>query len=486
MARFQIQLDNLAQGGLCPKFYAEDYPSYGNKNQAGKMLNCDLTEASYIKQGAGLSTLTDGTQAGAVTTLIKGMTDYAVADDTAYGVGGAKLYKFSSTAVVNTGAFPHTIDKGTVTGELGEDVALYQGSLYYTYNHSGSAGDIGKYDLASTFDDDWGSTVPASGAAALQGTVPHQIAIAVDETMYISNGRYVASYSGSTDTFSAQALDFPSGWEIQSIKFVNNRLWIAVNKTSLSGSNKNQASIYVWDGTTAKPESEIVLNGTVGGLYVKNSILYLFYQDVSNTGGYKLAYVNGTSIVDLVNYSGGLPEYYQISEYKDFIIWNAGGSIYAWGSGDKELPIRFFQIADGGYATVGGVSTPFGTPVVASWDDSTNYKLAKWSGYDTTSYWKSLMFDITGTGKTSSIESIRINFEKLESGARVDWSLVNNRGETIYTDIISYAKLGAVTTAYYPINGKIQENFRIEFDYASGSTSTTVKLKAVRIRGTIN
>lgn len=482
---FQIQLDNLSHGGLAPRFYENSFPTFGNKNNAGKMLNCDLTNANYIQQGAGLATLTDGTQATAVTTLIKGMTDYAVTDGVAYGVGGAKLYKFSNTAVTNAGAFPHTIDKGTVTGEDGEDVALYQNNLYYTYNHSGTAGDVGKYDLSSTFDDDWGSTTPTN-FAALQGSVPHQISISTNEAvMYISNGKYVASYDGTTNTFNDQALDFGTGMVIQSIKWVNNRLWIAINKTSLTGSNKNRASLFVWDGTTAQPETEIVLSGTVGGLYVKNSVLYLFYQDVTNTGGYKLAYVNGTQIVDLANYTGDLPEYYQITEYKDFIIWNSNGDLYAWGSGDKELPVRFFQIADAGFSTAGGIACPFGTPIVAS-NETTSYKLAKWSGYDTNSYWKSLMFDITGTGKTSAVESIRVNFEQLESGAYVTLNLVNNRGVTIHTEVISYARLGAVTTHFIPLNGKIQENFRVEFNYTGGSTSATVKIKSVRIKGTIN
>jgi hypothetical protein len=483
---FQIQIDNLSHGGLAPRFYEHNYPTFGNKNNAGKMLNCDLTNANYIQQGAGLANLTDGTETGAVTTLIKGMTDYAVTDGVAYGVGGAKLYRFSNTAVVNTGAFPRTIDKGTVTGEDGEDVALYLGNLYYSYNHSGSAGDVGKYNLDATFDDDFFSAgVAGGGAHALEGGVPHQMASTVNQLLYVANGRYIAEYNGVTDILTYNKLDFPTGWVVSSIKWVNNRLWMAVNKTSLTGLNKNRASLFVWDGTTDNPESEIELSGTVGGIYVKNAILYVFYQDVTNTGGYKLAYVNGSQVVDLANFTGDLPDYYQISEYKDFIIWNSNGDLYAWGSGDKELPVRFFQIADGGYSTVGGIACPFGTPIIAS-NESTSYKLAQWSGYDTNSYWKSLMFDITGTGKTSSVESVRVNFEQLESGAYVTLNLVNNRGVTIHTEVISYARLGAVTTHYIPLNGKIQENFRVEFNYTGGSTSATVKIKSVRIKGTIN
>lgn len=480
---FQINIENISQGGLSPKYYAETYPCYGNKNQAGKMLNCDLMEAGYITQGPGLANLIDGTQAAAITTLVKGMTDYAVTDGVAYGTGGAKLYKFSNTAVTNSGAWPHTISHDG--SELGEDVALYLGNLYYSYNQSGS-GDVGKYDLSSTFDDDFFSAgVAGGGAHALEASVPHQMASTVNQLLYVANGKYIAEYNGTTDILTYNKLDFPTGWVVQSIKWVNNRLWIAVNKTSLTGSNKNRASLFVWDGTTDNPESEIELSGTVGGLYVKNSILYVFYQDVTNTGGYKLAYVNGSTIVDLCNFSGGLPEYYQISEYKDFIIWSSAGLIYAWGSGDKELPTRFFQIADGGYSTVGGIACPFGTPIVAS-NETTSYKLAKWSGYDTNSYWKSLMFDITGTGKASAVESIRINFEQLESGAGLTLNIVNNRGVTIHTEAISYARLGAVTTHFIPLNGKIQENFRIELDYSTGGTSTTVKVRNIRVKGSIN
>ena len=220
MAKFTIQLDNLAQGGLCPKFYAEDYPSYGNKNQAGKMLNCDLTESAYIKQGSGLSTLTNGTQAGAVTTLIKGIADYAITDSVTYGIGGTKLYKITPTEVTNDGTFPHTI-----SGTLGEDVALYLGNIYYSHNT-----DVGKLTLPSTFDDDFFSAgVAGGGAHALTGGVPHQFASTVNQLLYVSNGQYIAEYNGTTDILTYNKLDFPTGWVVNSIKWVNNRLWMAVS-----------------------------------------------------------------------------------------------------------------------------------------------------------------------------------------------------------------------------------------------------------------
>lgn len=576
--KYSININDISLGGYCPNFYAQGtYPNFGNKNQAGAMTNIDMTSGGFIQQGQGLANLTNGSEAAAVTTLIKGALDFAVTSNLTYGVGGTKLYQLSSTVVTSDLTWPHTIAKAVVTGEDGEDVGLYQGRLYYTYNHTNSVGssttqfditntsgttyrytwdttgtdpaitaitfvvgsqvtvnianassgnngtftitasaanyfevdnpagvaetnktigagsivvlgaDIGKYDLVTTFDDDWGSTVP-SGLGGLVGGVPHQIVIGGNDKMYISNGRYITSYDGTT--LIPQALDLPTGAVIQSIKWMSDRLWIAANRTNLTGSNKNSASIFIWDGTTDSWESEIKLMGTVGGLHVKNGVMFVFYQDITNTGGYKLAYVQGASITDVCNFTGGLPAFYQITDYKDFILFNANGNLWAFGSGDKDLPVRLFQMADGGYSTVGCVVCPFGTPIVASYESS-SYRLAKFSGYDTNSSWKSTIFDITGDTKNTGIDSIRINFEVLATGARVDWRLVNNQGIVVYpapasgntVETISYTKMGADTTAYYPLNGLVAENFRVEFDYSSGDTTNSVKIKSVKIYG---
>lgn len=467
-------------GGFAPAWYNQGtYPSYGNKNHAGDMANMDLTQPGFMTQGPGLASLTAGTEAGAVSTLMNSILDEAVASAETYAVGGAKLYKLTDTAVTNAGSWPHTIDKATVTGEDGEDVVAYQGNLYYSYNHSGTAGDIGKFDLSSTFDDDWGSTTP-SGAAALQGDVPHQMIVAGNDVMYIANGRYVASWDGTT--LIPQALDLPTGTVVQSIAWNGDRLWIVANRPNLATSNKNTASIYVWDGTTNSWEAEIRLMGTAGGCHVKNGVLFVFYQDVTSTGGYKLAYVSNGSVVDIANYSGSLPEYGQITDYKDFIIWVSSGLIFAYGAGDKDLPVRLFQLADGGYSTVGALACPFGTPYVAS-TQSTSFKVAKFSGYDTACTYKTLMFDVTGETGLSRLSTVVWTFEQLASGASVAWSLVSNNGKTIYSDTISYGKLGAATSCVYELSGLLAENFRVQLDFSSGSTSNPVKVKSIKVYG---
>lgn len=472
-------------GGFAPAWYKETYPSYGNKNHAGAMTNIDLTNAGFLTQGPGLSNLTNGTEAAAVSTLINSILDQNTASDVTYGVGGAKLYKLSSTAVTSDGTWPHTIDKATVTAEDGEDVCLYQGNLYYSYNHSSTAGDIGSYDLSSTFDDDWASTAP-SGASALVGDVPHQMIVGDGDVMYIANGRYLASWDGTT--FQPQALDLPTGTVIQSIASLNGKVWMLANRPDTTGSNKNTASIYIWDGTTNSWETEISLMGTAGACHVKNGTFFLFYRDVSSSGGYKLAYVRDGNVVDVANYTGALPTYSQVTDFEDFLIWVSSELIFAYGAGDKDLPVRLFQLADGGYTTVGALACPFGTPVVAS-TQSTSYKLAKFANYDTTSSWKSIMFDVTGDTGISRLHSVTIIYEALTSGARCDWKLLDSQGRTIVSEVISYTKaaLGekqvTLTRAHYPLSGKVTEDFRVELDFANGSTTAPVKVKAIKIYG---
>ena len=109
----------------------------GSPGNASVMTNIDcLTD--LLTQGPGLSTLTNGSQAGAVTELINPILDQAVAADTTYGVGTTKLFQISSTAVTNSGSWPHTISGCT----RGESVELLKGSLYYFYNATATTGDI--------------------------------------------------------------------------------------------------------------------------------------------------------------------------------------------------------------------------------------------------------------------------------------------------------------------------------------------------------
>jgi hypothetical protein len=470
--KWEINIDSLT-GGFCPAFWTATYNSYGNKNQASDLQNVDLTSPSFLRQGPGLANLTNGTEADAVSTLIKGLLKYAQASNVSFGIGGTKLYKLSSTTVTDDASFPRTVTNMTD----GQDVAYYGGKIYYSYNKA-SGGDMGQLTLPSTFDDDWLSSVP-TGQFSLQGDVPHPLLAAGNDFLYIGNKNYVSSYDGSTAT--EQDLDLPSDCVIQDLAWASNRLWVATNRPDISGSNKNIASIYVWDGNSPSWDDEIVVMGRIGALFVKNGTIFVFYEDISSTGGYKLGYVNGTAISDIAHFTGSLPAFYQVAEYKNFIIWVSSGEIWAWGSAAKDTPVIIFQLADGGYSTVGGLACPFGTPIVASSQD-TSYKLAKFSGYDTDCHWYSLLFDTTMNARKSLIDRIMFNFNKLATGARVDYALKDNKGTSLKTGTISFSGDGAVTSKiFYP---KCEaENFRVELSWANGSATNPVDILNIKVAG---
>lgn len=473
MQKWAIKIESPF-GGFAPAYFDDDFPTVGNKNMAGKMQNIDLTNPNFLTQGSGLLTLTNGDQTGVVNTLIKGMIDYIVASNTTYGVGGNKLYKIQSDTVVSDVNFPHTINHPTLTDESGEDVKYFQGNIYYSYN-ANTAGDIGQLNLTTNiFDDDWASTVP-TGMAALQKGVPHPMIVAGNDCLYIGNKNYITSWDGIT--FIEKDLDLPSDCIVQDLEWYLNNLFIAVNRVDVVGGSKNSASIYVWNGNAVSWDDEIEVRGEIKSLYQKNNVLYVFWQDIS--GKSRIAVLDGSILRNIAIFDGSLPNFYQITDYKNFILWVSDGLIYAWGARDGNLSPILFQIADGGYSTVGGLATPFGTPLVAS-TESVNYKLTKFNNYDTNCYWKSLLFPVLGEedDKESQIDKIIVNFKTLTTSAKCNITLNMNEGTSSWTDTISFATDGAIIQKIFYPNRRCK-NFRIELDFSNGSAINSVKIKSI-------
>jgi hypothetical protein len=475
MAQWKVDTPNF-YGGLVPCYWESDYPTeaVGNPNQAGKVSNIDLTSPFFVCQGAGLANLTNGTEAGSVTDLVKNIIDYVVASDTTYGISTTKVHKISPTTVINSGGFPHAITDAT----SGQGIAYYHGDIFYSYNKA-AAGDVGMYDVSGdVWDDDWGSTIP-TGATALQATVPHPVIAAGNDFLYIGNGYYITSYDGTT--FTEQDLDLPSDAVIQDFAWNLNRLVIAANRPDISGS-KNIASLYIWDGNSTSWEDEITVRGEVSKIYVKNNELYVFWKDAS--GKARLGILDNGAVRDLALWDGTLPEFYQVTDYKNFILWASDGLIWAWGAADATLPPQLFQIADGGYATVGALACPFSVPLIGS-TESTSFKLAKFSGYDTSSYWRSRLYNAVTDDSDSSegmVDKLIVNFEKLTSGARADISLVDPNGTELWTGAISYASDGAIHQKVFKPTARCAA-FRIHISYSNGGTSATVKIKSIRVIG---
>lgn len=467
--------------GFAPAYYKNSYPVFGNRAHAGAMQNVDITDPTFITQGPTLANLTNGTQAGVVTTLIKHILEIPTASDVTWGVGGAKLYKISSTAVTSDANYPHTIDKAAVTGEDGESVAHYNGILYYFYNHSGSAGDIGKLTIATnTFDDDWGSTVP-TGASALTNA-PHPTVLGGDGIIYFGNGPSVGYYDALTNTLSAAELDLNVDVEVVDLLWEKDMLTIATNNPNIATGNANNGVIYTWNTTASSFQEPIIeVPGRIGSLIKKNGRIFVFYQDLSDSA-FKLGYIAGDTVQELSSFSGSLPLFYQKTHYKNLISFVSSRSIYLWGASSNQVPIALSQFADGGNATVGALANPFGTPMVASYDGATSYRLAKLSTYDVSCNWKSLMFDVS----TSMIDKIKVHFEPTASGSQCDFTITYNRGVPSAHTVGSVShtnESGKIKKTFYP---KLKvDDFRFEMNWANGSSTNPLKIRKVEITGHI-
>ena len=419
---FVLEYDKFFQG-LAPAAYLNSLSELGNAGQSASMTDCDILDPSYVNQGPELADLTNGTQAGAVTELIQFILDKAVTADVTYGIGTSKLFKISSTAVASDATWPHAITNCTD----GESVINMGGNLYYLFNKA-SGGDIGKYNLDATFDDDWGSTIP-TGAAALKGA-PHPSA-SKEDLIAFGNGRYLGIYTGGTNTLAPTKLDFEVGNEVADVIFSNNRWLIAVN-SGVSGVNRNLSQVFSYDGAAIQSvlaDEAGVGFQRIGFLYELNGVVFIAYQDLSSTG-FKIGYLAGKQIKPLGSFTGSLPTFAQKSLFKHTILFLSSGKVWSAGAVMDELPFQISQLADGGYTTCGALAAPFGTPMIASTDGGSNFKLAKFSGYATSTKWYSLVIPLSGNG-LGFIDSMTVSTAALGTNAQCDIQIQANQGATL-------------------------------------------------------
>ena len=481
--KFEISM-SAPWGGFVPAWYEPENNNVfiGNKNQFSKISSVDMRDPNCFKQGPGLAKLANS---ASVTTLIRGITPIVASDDTAFAIGGNKLYKIKAAEVVTT-AYPQTIDKAAVTGEDGESIIVYQGDVYGFYNHSGDEGDCLKLVVATnTMDVDFMSTQPA-GAAALNNA-PHPSMIVGDKLAF-GNGQCVGTYDGTTlDIGTGDAgLDFKTGSEVADLAKTNDWYYIGVNYPSVSGDNSNEAIIYTWNGVATTWENYIVLKGRIGALLSDNGVVYCWYQEENTDGGYKFGYINGSMIQEIESYDGSMPSYYQVTKAKGFLNWISDGKVYSWGTANKKVvsPI-LFNLMDGGLANVGGLANPFGTLMVASFDGSSAYQLSKASGLDVDSEAYSLVFDVTKGNKHGIIDEILFEIYPMETGARMDVKVLPNLvvANSANVGTISHSADGEtkIHKSFYPNTSC--RNFKLKYSYANGSASKTVKVRSVKVFG---
>jgi hypothetical protein len=465
---FKIELKNFYRG-YAPLAHLSSLTELGNSGHASAMVNADVL-GEVLQQGPGLANLTNGTQAGVVSELINYILDTPPATDTTYGIGNTKLFKISSTAVASGGtpSWPRTLTGATA----GKSIAYLKGVLYYFFNTSTDS-QIGNYDLASTFNDAW--------QTGLQKATLIPVATKED-IMLFGHGRYVGVYFSSTASINLTRLDFGNNNEVADICFSGNQWLVAVN-SGTTGTNRNYSQIYSYGaGADSALLSDEVAVGVqkIGWIYPVNGVIYVAYQDLTFSGGYKIGYINGRKIEPLVHFTGSLPTYAQKTLYKNTILFLSSGLVYSAGAIAGELPFAISQHADGGYATCGALASPFGTPMIAS-TESTNYKLAKFSNYDVNSSWRSITIPTINGDMNGYIDKVIVRTNTLTSGASADLQFEFNQGSST-SDAYTITTTGK-RKHKFNVNQSDIEDFRVYIDYSDGSTTANCPIKEITIYG---
>lgn len=476
---FKFTLNGFNEG-LSPVAHIDTATFIGNKGQASEMLADIISKPGYITQSPALADLTNGNQSGAVTELIRQILDNPVTSNTTYGIGTSKLFKISPTAVTSGGSpsWPQT-----VTGMTEGESAIKLGDTLFGLYNTASAGDILSMPLdgSDIIDHDWGSTTDQALEKA-----PHPAAVKED-IMLFGNGRYVGVLIlGSPATLDVQKLDFGEGNEVVDIVFNANVWWIAVN----SGEGK-RGQIYVYDGSALSnqlSDEAGVGDQQIGFLYVQNGNIFVAYEDTS-ADGYTIGFLTGRQIKPLRYFTGSLPNHRQKALYKNTILFAAGENIMSMGATVDQLPLQISALADGGYSAIGAVACPFGIPMIAS-TQSTSYRLAQFSGYSTSSTWKSRYINTCEGRKLGKIQNVIIHTKPLEENAKCTIQLEANQGQLTSNSLVveTTNKTRHVFTSIGFIDGlsngvSVVEDVRVVVTYSNGNATNDCPIREIVVEG---
>ncbi len=298
------------------------------------------------------------TNVNAVTGLIKDITTYY--DGTnyyAYGIGD-KLYRVDTdTSIIsNSGVWPHTI-----TGGIGDGVIVYKvniagvstNKLFYSW-YDGTDGDVGMYDYATTFDDDWWSTVPA-GAGVLKKNVPHPIIEGKDKCLYVADGNLLKQLDGATGANGTVTtkLTLSPNYVITCFLRKGRYLYLGYYDSVKAASNflMGECFVGVWDYASGNLLEEYPIKDTkITALFNYNGSIFAFTCGRTGTTQSYINKLAGDEFVIERKLYDTSPSANAVDVYDRFMIWMGG--LYGTGYLYDGNNLHSFSSAPGGTAGV--------------------------------------------------------------------------------------------------------------------------------------
>ena len=443
MAKWNLNLDSLSQGGFAPSFYKSSHFTFGNKNQASDMLSMDLINPHAITAGPAFKDI--NIEAGVtVDAIVKGFTK-----QTASGTGplirfaiGNKIYAIDDDEVVKFGTSSRTEIDTTGTGE---DGIYFQGSLYYTW-YDGTDGDIGKYELSTdTLTNSFATGVHSKN---LNRNIPMQIArIGFEPQFVFLNGNFIGKFDAVEDELIDDLVQAPDSDQIfVSIAGMSDRFYVAAISpgrwvpTAAGIFNPAQqlvlggqyiSNLYVWNGSSASFDSEITISGIVTAVKNINNIPFVFYiKDILLDGTIvsAIGVVDGNFVRELETYEGNSPMYYQVTDYEGFAMWtwDPDGKVYAYGAANTKEEGRLFEYSNlrtqnTVFNQIGGLSYSGGNMYMGFGNASDEFIHILDSSVvpNESTTWDSGVFNIRRRQREGIIERVLIDFEPLTTDDKV-------------------------------------------------------------------
>src|SRR3972149_354758 len=177
-----------------------------------------------------------------------------------------------------------------------------------------------------------------------------------------------------------------------------------------------------------------------------------------------------------------LPTHRQKSLYKNCILFAWDDAVGAMGAVVEQLPIQTSKVADGGYATIGGIASPFGTPMVASSDGGSNHRLAKFGGYSTDSNYKSVFIDITKDRNLGKVHTVLVSTKALGANAKSEITLEGNQGDKT-SNILIVTGTGKTRHVFKTLTLPAVEDVRAIVDFSSGNSVNDCPIRKIILLG---
>lgn len=359
----------------------------------GAMRNVDITSVPGVVQANLKLTKVSGS-------TITGMPKWAAVDPRNGNIWvldtDQKVYKST-----DDGASWSHVSGNTTSGGVGEGLAIWKDYLFVARDNEIDV--YGPLSGVAAWSNSWKTDLtPVDANNAVEAT--HPMLVGQDDVLYIGNSRYVASVSENTGqtfapataasfTYTAQALDLPTGYKVRCLAELGQNLMIGTWRGF--GINDTQvADIFPWDRVSSSFGLPIRLQEFgVHALLTVNNLMYI----IAGVNG--SVYVsNGTSTRllrkipdDLTNFQGGayanfMPGAIAYKDNKIYFGMSAGGtnvttpvfgvwSVSTTGTLNFEYAISDGTIDFNGTHTIGLVFPVAAGRMLVGWRVSSTYGL---------------------------------------------------------------------------------------------------------------